>query len=226
MKRIFVIDDEVDMQRVARDLLEADGYLVQCEKNPDQALKTIQTNPPDLVLLDIRMPEKDGFQVCKELKANPKTKPIPIIMISVKSEEADVVLGLELGAEDYICKPFRKREMMARIKTILRRRDPETETQILESGPIRMDFESYSARVSKRPIKLTPKEFELLALFIRREGAVLRRSVLSDQVWGMEFTGSTRTIDVHVDQLRRKLGKYGAWIKGLKGIGYRFEPED
>jgi len=225
-KRIFLIDDEPDMVKIATDLLESNDYIVNSAEHPVPALKQIHDNPPDLILLDIRLPDKDGFQVCKELKADPKTSHVPIIMVSVKSDETDVVVGLELGAEDYIFKPFRKRELLARVKTVLRRHEPQTSDPVLDSGPLRLDFGSYIAKINKRTLNLTPKEFELLGFFIRREGRVVTRAAISENVWGIEFTGSTRTIDVHVDQLRHKLGKYGAYIKSLKGVGYRFEKDD
>jgi DNA-binding response OmpR family regulator len=225
-KSIFIVDDEPDMVKIATDLLESDGFVVYSDTHPAQALKKIRTNPPDLVILDLRMPDMDGYHVCKELKADPKTKHLPIIMVSVKSEETDVVVGLEMGADDYISKPFRKRELLARVKTVLRRLDMDPRDQKIECGPFTVDYGSYSATLNNKTLALTPKEFELLGFFIRREGRVVTRAAMSENVWGTEFTGSTRTIDVHVDQLRKKLGKYSTWIHGLKGIGYRFEKED
>lgn len=225
-KRIFVIDDEPDMIKIAADLLESEGFLVSSDTHPISAQKKIIANPPDLILLDIRLPEKDGFQLCKELKSDSKTKHIPIIMISVKAEETDVVVGLEVGADDYISKPFRKRELMARVKAVLRRLEMDPREQRLQCGPITVDYGSYQATINKKVLALTPKEFELLGFFLRREGRVVTRAILSENVWGIEFTGSTRTIDVHVDQVRKKLGKYGSYVRSLKGVGYRFEIDD
>jgi len=225
-KKIFMIDDEPDMLKIATDLLESDGYLVDTALHPDEGLKKLRAHPPDLLLLDVRLPDKDGFQVCKEIKSDAKIRHIPIIMVSVKSDETDVVVGLEMGAEDYITKPFRKRELLARVKTALRRMNGDFDDPVLRSGPLRLDYGRYVATLKKKPLTLTPKEFELLGFFLKREGRVLTRATISENVWSMEYTGSTRTIDVHVDQLRRKLGKYGECIKGLKGVGYRFEAED
>jgi len=224
-KTIFIIDDEPDMIKIASDLLESDQYLVRSATHPEQGLKEISNHAPDLLLLDVRLPDKDGFQVLKELKNDPKTKTFPIIMVSVKSDEADVVVGLELGAEDYIIKPFRKRELLARVKTALRRSEFDQNVQIMEIAPLKVDFGKYQAFHGKKELSLTPKEFELLGFFMMREGQVVTRHTLSEKIWGIEFTGSTRTIDVHVDQLRRKLGKLSTWIKGLKGVGYRFEKD-
>ncbi len=225
-QRIFIVDDEPDMVRIAADLLEEEGYHVTASTHPEEAIKKIRTNPPDLILLDIRMPDKDGLEVCRELKSDPQTNSVPIIMISVKAEEADVVLGLELGAEDYIPKPYRRRELLARVKTALRRADPNQKVERLQVGPFTLDFGSYQAFINKKELSLTPKEFELLSFFLKREGRVLTRAMISESVWGVEYTGSTRTIDVHVDMLRRKLGKWGDAIVGLKGVGYRFEVPD
>jgi len=225
-KKIFILDDEPDMVKIATDLLTSEGYFVQSDTSPISALKKIPQNPPDLLLLDIKLPEKDGFQVCREMKDNPKTKHIPIIMISVKADESDVVVGLELGAEDYISKPYRRQELLARVKKVLRRQGPEIEGQKVQAGPLRVDYDSYNAWADKKQLNLTPKEFELLGFFLRREGRVVTRACISEHVWGTEFTGSTRTIDVHVDQLRKKLGRFAEFIKSLKGVGYRFELDD
>jgi len=211
------------MQRIATDLLSDEGYVVESALNPLDGLKAISANPPDLLLLDIRLPDLDGFQTCKRIKSDPKIKHIPVIMVSVKSEESDVVVGLELGAEDYIIKPFRKRELLARVKTVLRRNDTEPEAPKLKIGPLDLDWNRHAAVLNRKPLTLTPKEFELLGYFMKNEGRVLTRASISEHVWGVEYTGSTRTIDVHVDQLRHKLGKHSDMIAGLKGIGYRFE---
>lgn len=224
-KRILIIDDEPDMAKIAGDLLTDAGYSVSIFNHPVQGLKEVRANPPDLLLLDIRMPDKDGFEVLRELKADVKTKGVPVVMVSVKSDETDVVIGLEMGADDYIAKPFRKRELTARIKAVLRRQDPLPEDKKISYGPIHVDYGRYVATINKKTVELTPKEFELLGLFLQREGRVLSRATLSESVWGNQFTGTTRTIDVHVDTLRKKLGKYGEWIHGLKGVGYRFDPE-
>lgn len=225
-RRIFVIDDEPDMVKIATDLLESDGYVVTSFHSPKDALKKIQDNPPDLLLLDIRLPDMDGFEFCKLLKSDPKTRTVPIIMVSVKSDETDVVVGLEMGAEDYLIKPLRRRELLARVKTVLRRLDSDPADQRLQVGPIVVDYGKYEATLNKRPLELTPKEFELLGFFLKRRGRVLTRAVISETVWGIEYSGSTRTIDVHVDTVRKKLGKHGSAIISLKGIGYRFEMDD
>lgn len=225
-KRIFILDDEPDMLKLSADLLVADGFIVSTDTSPISALKKIFDNPPNLILLDNRMPEMDGFQVCRELKNDARTKNVPIIMVSVRSEETDVVVGLQLGADDYVSKPLRRHELLARVKNVLRRVQPDDQHQHIEVGPLKLDYGTFNAWCGNDSIDLTPKEFQLLGLFLKRQGRVLTRSSISEIVWGTEFTGSTRTIDVHVDQLRKKLGKYSTCIKSLKGIGYRFEVEE
>jgi len=225
-KRIAIIDDEPDMVRIATDLLEPEGYVVTSSEHPTEGLKKIRSGPPDLILLDVRLPDMDGYQVLKELKNDPRTRAVPVVMVSVKSDESDVVVGLEMGAEDYISKPFRKRELLARVRAILRRLNRVPDAERLQVGNICLDYGRYIATVGKKALALTPKEFELLGFFLKMQGRILTRATISEAVWGIEFTGTSRTIDVHVDQLRRKLGKLGECIKGLKGVGYRFELEE
>jgi len=214
------------MVKIATDLLEPEGYIVTSSNHPAEGLKKIRGGPPDLILLDVRLPDMDGYQVLKELKGDPRTKGVPVVMVSVKSDESDIVVGLEMGAEDYITKPFRRRELLARVKTVLRRIHAVPDPERLQVGDIVLDYGSYTATIGRKALTLTPKEFELLGFFLRMQGRILTRATISEAVWGIEFTGTSRTIDVHVDQLRRKLGKHGECIKGLKGVGYRFEMED
>ncbi len=211
------------MVRIATDLLTLDGFTVNSSTHPTDGLNQIRANPPDLLLLDIRLPDKDGFEVCKELKSDPKTKTVPIIMISVRSDETDIVVGLEMGADDYISKPFRQKELLARVKTVMRRQLEEPEPPTVLLGPIKLDTKLYKATLNGRNMNLTLKEFELLSYLVRMEGRVLTRTRIYEAVWGVNFTGSSRTIDVHVDQVRKKLGKFSSCLTTLRGIGYRFE---
>lgn len=220
--RIFIVDDDPEIALMARKTLETDAYVVSHDANPVSALRAIKSSPPDLVLLDINMKEMNGLDVCRELKSDPRTSGIPIVMISVMAEEADVVAGLEIGAEDYIAKPLRRRELLARVRAVLRRRRSER-SPILECGPFRVDFGAYRCWADGQALALTPKEFELLGLFIRKEGRVLTRGMIGEAIWGADLAKSSRTVDTHVDQLRRKLGLRRGWIQSLKGIGYRFE---
>jgi len=225
-KRVFIIEDEPDLVRIATDLLEADGFVVTSSTHPVDGLAKIRANPPDLLLLDIRLPDITGYEVCKQLKSDPKTKHVPIIMVSAKDAETDVVVGLEVGAEDYVCKPYRQKELVARVRAVLRRQMSDLEPTSLVSGPLTLNCANYSGTLYKKDIKMTYKEFELLSYFVRMEGRVLTRAKIYETVWGIDFSGSSRTIDVHVDKLRKKLGKCSEWISTLKGIGYRFQIDD
>jgi DNA-binding response OmpR family regulator len=224
-ERVFVIDDEKEMIEVATHALEQGSYTVESSRSPRKALKKIRENPPDLILLDINMDEMNGLDVCREIKSDPKISHIPIVMVSVLSEEADVVVGLEMGADDYIAKPLRKRELLARIRNVIKRKGPEPAPQQLTHGPFKIDFGSYRAWMDDNPLELTPKEFELFGFFLKKSGQVLTRGRISETIWGSDFTKTSRTVDTHIDQLRRKLGKYRRWIQSLKGVGYRFEIE-
>jgi DNA-binding response OmpR family regulator len=223
--RIFILDDEKDMILMASTLLKNHGYVVSTETSPKKALLALEKDPPDLLLLDVLMPEMDGFEVVQKLKSNSKTASIPIVMVSMQSSEADVVAGLEMGAQDYICKPVRERELVARVKAVLRKNEIPTASQKITYGPLTIDKANYKVSLNGKPVELAPKEFQLLVFFLEREGQVLTRTVISEKVWEHAHIPQMRTIDTHVDNIRKKLGEYGRWIKGLRGIGYRFEIE-
>lgn len=184
----------------------------------------------DLVLLDIMLPEVDGLEVCRRLKADPQTSGIPIIMLTAKAEEIDRVLGLELGADDYVVKPFSMRELLARVKAVLRRsaKDSQSEKgreETLKIGGLRLDFSSYQAWLHDEPIALTPKEYELLKLLVTNPGRAFTRDELLERIWGYEYYGDTRTVDVHIRHLRAKLKddeNISKAIETVRGIGYRF----
>lgn len=221
--RIFLIDDDADLVRIISDLLKDEGYAVSSETHPARGIEKVRENPPDLLLLDIRMKDMSGLEVCKEIKADPRTNGVVVIMLSVKAEESDIILGLELGADDYIAKPIRRGELVARVKTALRRKAAPPEPERMKIGRLEIEPSTFTATVDGRLLALRPKEFELLAFFARREGQVVTRAVLSQEVWGRDHIPASQTIEFHVHQLRKKLGPDGEWIQGLKGIGYRFE---
>jgi len=225
-KRVFILDDEPAMVEIATKILEEGRYVINSSTNPTEGLKQIRNLLPDLVLLDVSMDEMDGLEVCKALKSDVKTRHIPIIFVSVKGEVEDVVVGLEIGADDYLRKPLKGPELLARIKTVLRRTGPVQETNRVQTGPLTVDYESYKAWLDGEPMQLTPKQFELLGLFIQNAGKVLTRSTMMEKVWGADFKGFSRTVDTTVDQIRRKLGTHRGWIQTLKGVGYRFEVTD
>lgn len=223
--RIFIIDDKADIVRLLTDMLKEDGYLVQSETDPVAGLKKLQDAPADLLILDIRMEGMDGLTLCRELKSNPKTAGILIIMLSVKAQESDVIVGLEMGADDYLPKPVRKGILLARVKAVLRRRETEKMPQVIKVGPIEIDMNAYTVTIDGKRLELRPKEFDLLAYFVRNEGRVLTRTNISQHVWGRDHVPTSKTLEFHIHQLRKNLGKYGDWIKSLTGVGYRFESE-
>ena len=225
-KRILVIDDEEAIREMVRDLLESEDFVVSTAKNSTEALEMVKKSPPDLIILDVRFPTIGGIEVCRILKNDEKTKYIPVMMLTVQSSETDKVIGLEVGADDYVIKPFSKRELVARVRALLRRAEMAKERfkkRVLISKPIKMDLNTYEVTVNGKEVKLRPKEFELLKLFLEREGELLERKFLSETVLGYEFFGKARTIDAHIKNLRKKLGRAGKKIETIVGIGYRLK---
>jgi phosphate regulon transcriptional regulator PhoB len=225
---ILVVDDEEPIQELLRFNLEKEGYLVRVAKDGPEALKHVVNDQPDLLVLDLMLPGMDGLEVCRKLRSNPKFQQIPIIMLTAKGEEFDKVLGLELGADDYMTKPFSPRELLARIKARLRRLNSQEEAddQIIISGELRVDVTGFRVHVRGEETELTPKEFELLRLLVAHPGKVYSRDGLLERIWGYEYDGDTRTVDVHVRHLRLKIEKDPSnpeYIETLRGIGYRFK---
>jgi two-component system alkaline phosphatase synthesis response regulator PhoP len=225
---ILVVDDEEPIQELLRFNLEKEGYVDCGVTDGQEALKHVESDQPDLIVLDLMLPGMDGLEVCRRLRANPKFQQIPIIMLTAKGEEIDTVLGLELGADDYMTKPFSPRELLARIKARLRRPNSqeETETQIIIRGDLRVDVTGFRVHVRGEETELTPKEFELLRVLVAHPGRVYSREELLERIWGYEYDGDTRTVDVHVRHLRLKVEKDPSnpdYIETLRGIGYRFK---
>lgn len=226
--QILVVDDEASIRELLSFNLKKNGYSVEIAADGREALA--KAAGMDLVLLDIMLPEVDGLEVCRRLKADPQTSGIPIIMLTAKAEEIDRVLGLELGADDYVVKPFSMRELLARVKAVLRRsaKDSQSEKgreETLKIGGLRLDFSSYQAWLHDEPIALTPKEYELLKLLVTNPGRAFTRDELLERIWGYEYYGDTRTVDVHIRHLRAKLKgdeNISKAIETVRGIGYRF----
>ena len=226
--QILVVDDEASIRELLTFNLKKNGYEVTAAADGREALA--KAAGMDLVLLDIMLPEVDGLEVCRRLKADPQTSGIPIIMLTAKAEEIDRVLGLELGADDYVVKPFSMRELLARVKAVLRRsaKDSQSEKgreETLKIGGLRLDFSSYQAWLHDEPIALTPKEYELLKLLGTNPGRAFTRDELLERIWGYEYYGDTRTVDVHIRHLRAKLKddeNISKAIETVRGIGYRF----
>ena len=220
---ILAVDDEVHILELISFNLKAAGYHVVTALTGEEALKRCEVEKPSLVLLDIMLPGIDGLEVCRRLKGDRTTSNIPIIMLTAKGDEVDKILGLELGADDYITKPFSVRELAARVKSLLRRVAPqqESEPQTLRAGDIMIDITNYEAFKGGEKLSLTLKEFELLKVLVLSRGKVLTRDFLLDRIWGYEYYGETRTVDVHIRHLRQKLGEE-PYIETVRGVGYRF----
>ena len=224
-KRILIVDDEPDVTELVSYQLRAKGFAVEALNNPTQSIARIRSFQPDLVILDVMMPEISGIQMCRLLRADPKTKPIPVVFLTARAEEADRVLGLEVGGDDYICKPFSVKELILRVQGLLRRASgaegAEDQPKRLELGAIVLDSERHAATLKGVPIELTATEFRLLRLLMERKGRVQTREHLLLNVWNYETEIETRTVDTHIRRLREKLGDQADLIETLRGVGYR-----
>ncbi|MDN5292822.1 MAG: two-component system, OmpR family, alkaline phosphatase synthesis response regulator PhoP [Eubacteriales bacterium] len=226
--KILVVDDEPNIVELVRFNLEREGYEVIAAGRGSEGLKAAREKKPDLIILDIMLPEIDGYEICRLLQQDAETSHIPIIMLTARGEEVDRVLGLELGADDYITKPFSPRELVARVKARLRRQRREENKEGKETircGAILIDLQRFQAFCGERRLELTPKEFELLRVLAGQPGKVFTREHLLEKVWGYDYTGDTRTVDVHIRHLRQKLAEAGAedCIETVRGVGYRMK---
>ena len=225
MATILVAEDERDLNNLVRRHLEDEGHRVVQAFDGPSAVLAVQRERPDLVILDWMLPRLDGLEVCRRVR---RESIVPILMLTARSEEIDRVLGLEVGADDYLTKPFSIRELLARVRAMLRRVEllsggqAEPAPPVLAAGPLRVDLAQHVASVDGRPLELTPKEFDLLALLVRNPGRAFGRDYLLEKVWGYEYGGFDRTVDTHVLRLRKKLGPIGERIETVWGIGYRF----
>ena len=224
-EKILVVDDEENIQELLKFNLENNGYKVLCADNGIDALKIAREEIPHLILLDLMLPKMDGYDVCKEIRKDNSISNMPIIMLTAKGEELDKILGLELGADDYLTKPFSVRELIARVKAILRRTKIQHSDKIFSFGDIIIDFLKHEVTKDNERVELTLKEFELLEILIRNRGRVMTRDFLLDKIWGYEYVGETRTVDVHIRHLRQKIeedDKNPKFVETVRGIGYRF----
>jgi two-component system alkaline phosphatase synthesis response regulator PhoP len=226
MDKILLVDDEVNIRELVKFNLEKTGYKVAETDDGSSVLHLVRADKPDLIILDLMLPGIDGLEVCRLLKGQRETSGIPIIMLTAKNEEIDKVIGLELGADDYMTKPFSARELIARVKAVLRRSHKDNSPAgELAIGNLRLNFSRYEVFLGKEKLELTPKEYELLKLFITNVGKVYTREQLLEKVWGYEYFGDTRTVDVHVRHLRAKLEQdpeVADLIETVRGVGYRF----
>ncbi|MEO0072094.1 MAG: response regulator [candidate division WOR-3 bacterium] len=223
-KVIAIVEDEADIVEVITYHLEKEKFKVESFYNGESFLEYLKDHQPSLVILDLMLPGIDGIELCKILKADPKTRAIPIIMVTAKGAESDRILGLELGADDYVVKPFSPKELIARIKAVLRRLERKiAEEKIFSHAGLKVNFSRYEVLVDNKPVKLTRTEFKILQTMLMRPGWIFNRKQLLDEVWDYDKIVSERTVDVHIRNLRKKLGKYGQWIKSISGIGYKFD---
>jgi two-component system alkaline phosphatase synthesis response regulator PhoP len=228
-EKILIVDDEKDIVKMLDYNFKKEGFRTVLAYDGEDAVVLAQKEHPDLVVLDLMLPGIDGLEVCKALKKDPKTEGIPIIMLTAKTQETDKILGLELGADDYVTKPFSPRELLARVKAILRRsHEKENVSEVLTIGKLKLDFSKIMVFVQDKPVELTSKEFELLKTLIAAKGRVLSRDYLLDTIWGFDKAAEiqTRTVDVHIRTLRRKLKAEAKRILTVKNYGYRFEALD
>lgn len=224
-KKVLIVDDEEHIRELIKFNLKKEGYDTDVAVNGNEALKVLREIKFDLILLDLMLPEIDGLEVCKEIRRNEETSDIPVMMITAKGEEFDKVLGLELGADDYITKPFSIRELMARVKALLRRSNVKKEENIIKFGDVVVNFKTREVTKGTQNVELTLKEFELLKLLIKNKGNILTRELLLDKIWGYEYIGETRTVDVHIRHLRKKIesdDKNPQYIQTIRGVGYKF----
>ncbi|MCW2918289.1 MAG: two component transcriptional regulator, winged helix family [Actinomycetia bacterium] len=226
MTRVLVVEDEESFSDALSYMLRKEGFEVAIAATGPDAIETFERNGADLVLLDLMLPGLPGTEVCRELRARSN---VPVIMLTAKDSEVDKVVGLELGADDYVTKPFSSRELVARIRAVLRRQGDveELAPATLEAGPVRMDVERHIVSVSGHSVQLPLKEFELLEVLLRNAGRVLTRMQLIDRVWGADYVGDTKTLDVHVKRLRAKIEPSPSaprYIVTVRGLGYKFEP--
>ncbi len=230
MNKILVVEDEPDILEMVRYNLDQAGLDVETAEDAERALQSIQETLPDLIILDLMLPGIDGLDMCRQIKQDARTRHIPILMLTARKEEIDRIVGLELGADDYVVKPFSPRELVLRTQAILRRSQgslqsiTDTETW-LHLGPVSIDKAAHQALLNGDPLELTGTEFKLLTTLIERRGRVQTRDDLLDAVWGYEYGGYGRTVDTHIRRLREKLGEACEWIETVRGVGYRFRRE-
>jgi phosphate regulon transcriptional regulator PhoB len=225
--RVLIVEDERDIRDLVLFHLEREGFQVSSASSGEEALRQVRHVSPDLVLLDLMLPAMGGLEVCRKLRADPATVALPIVMLTAKGDEVDRVLGLELGADDYIVKPFSPKELLARVRAVLRRVKPASGAAVVTIGALAIDAGTRTVTVQGVPLTLTHKEFELLGALADAQGRVLSREFLLDRVWGYSHADEieSRTVDVHVRRLRVKLGPEGRRILTVKSVGYRLDPE-
>ena len=221
--KVFIVEDEPDLRDTLKYNLENEGFSVEAFSNGEDFLSSVDKNKPNLVILDLMLPGLSGLDVCRKLRSNDNYDGIGIVMLTAKSEEIDRIVGFELGADDYVTKPFSVRELILRVKVLMKKRtDDGANEQILEFGPILMNLEAHEVSIDGKIVNLTALEFKLLKHLLKRKGRVQTRDQLLGDVWGYSSEITTRTVDTHIKRLREKLGEPGDLIQTIRGVGYRF----
>ncbi len=223
MANIFIVEDDSNIREIEMFALKNSGYLVEGFESAKDFFKRLADKKPDLVLLDIMLPDIDGMEIQSRIKNVPETKRIPVIMVTAKTTEIDKVKGLDTGADDYITKPFGVMELISRVKALLRRTNDMNEDKVLTLNELTMDLDKRTVTVDGVHVELTYKEFELLRLLLQNAGIVLSRDIIMERIWGADFEGESRTLDMHIKTLRHKLGESGAHIKTVRNVGYQVE---
>jgi len=224
-KKILIVEDERDILQLVKLYLEKEGFRAVTAATGAEGLKSAKQDQPDLVILDLMLPEIDGLEVCKRLRSSPETAMLPIIMLTAKAEESDTVIGLELGADDYVTKPFSPKTLVARVKALFRRldRSPHEQQPIYRYGSLSMDLSRHEVSIQGKDVSLTAKEFGLLEHLLRNPGRVLTREILLNHVWGYDYFGTTRTVDVHIRRLKQKIPLLDDAIVSVKSLGYKLK---
>ena len=220
---IFCVEDDISSRELMIYTLKSAGFDAKGFPESTDFWKALETETPELIMLDIMLPGEDGIEILKKLRKKTKTADIPVIMATAKGTEFDKVTGLDTGADDYLVKPFGMMEMISHIKAVLRRTAPKTSKNVLSTGKLSLNPDEHAAFVDGKKVVLTFKEFELLKIFMENPGRVFSRDALLEKVWGADYYGETRTVDVHIGTLRTKLGECGDYIETVRGVGYRME---
>ena len=223
MATIYVVEDDQNIREIESFSLKNSGYEVEDFECAAAFYKRMERALPDLILLDIMLPDRDGLEILKDLRSRVETRRLPIIMVTAKTTEIDKVKGLDMGADDYLAKPFGVMELISRVKALMRRSSGLQEDTLLQFQELTMDLEKHRVSVQGEPVELTFKEFELLRIFLQNAGIVLQRETLMNKVWGTDYEGESRTLDMHIKTLRQKIGDYGNHIKTVRNVGYRLE---
>lgn len=223
-KKILVVDDDEHIRSLLTDILERENFMVISCPDTEEGYKRAVKSQPDLVILDIKMPRIGGIELCRLLRENPQTKNIPIIMLTVESSETDKVIGLEVGADDYVTKPFGNKELVARVQSLLRRANRKDEVEMLKADGLEMNLVSRTVLLNKKAVTLRPKEFDLLHMFLKKPNVVLNREYILESVFNCQAAITTRTIDTHIKNLRHALGSWGKKIETVFGRGFKFIP--